>query len=155
MFIDFNYYTTVFGGTVLTEVNFSRHASKACDYISNATMLRVTDQTIGSFPNELVTRIKKCACDIAESLYYFDQIKRKELVESADNAGIGKIRNKKAGQVSVTWFYGSSNYSDSKYKESYLKDILMEYLSPVKIDGVIWNLTSKVMSNHRHHCCYI
>lgn len=149
MFVDYAFYKNNYGGEILSESEFNREAPKACNFISQNTMLRVTDDTINSFPNALIETIKKCACNLSENYYYFDKIRLKSLIDaSSDN--LGKIQRKSAGQVSISYFDTSKDLSSDKSKNNYLISILNDYLGLIKIDGKIWNLLSKVLDQN---CC--
>ena len=73
MFIDFNYYQNNYHGDALTEQNFNKYASKACNYISAETMDRIKDTTINAYPQILINDIKDCACDLAEKFNDYDK----------------------------------------------------------------------------------
>lgn len=154
MFVDFNYYTTVYGGTLLTESEFNKEAFKACNYITQATLLRVTDSTINLFPNEVITNIKKCACHLAEDYSYIEKIRSNSLESAAQ--GKSGIKSETSGQVSVSYSDSSTTqkmFFDPKFIDEYLKTTLMQYLGPINVNGVIYNLISKVLSDDNCCCC--
>lgn len=148
MFVDYAFYQNTYGGEILSESEFNREAPKACNFISQNTMLRVTDGTINSFPNVLIETIKKCACNLSENYNYFDKIRLKSLTDASNN-NVGNIQRKSAGQVSISYFDTAKDLSSNKTKNDYLISILNDYLGLVKIDGVIWNLLSKVLNQNR------
>ena len=143
IFIDFNYYSNIFHGNILTSQNFNKYASKACNYISAETMDRIKDSTINAYPQELITDIKDCACDLAEKFYDYDKI-----YKNAINLSSGESNSNVKS-------YGSSDsliksFSDPKYFNKYLLDTLHAYIYPRCVNGITYNLTSKVI----HKCCF-
>lgn len=149
MFVDYEFYKNNYGGEILSENDFNREAPKSCNFISQNTMLRVSDDTINSLPIPLIDTIKRCACNLAESYYYFDKIRLKSLVDASSN-NVGKIQRKSAGQVSISYFDTAKDLSSDKEKNDYLISILKDYLGLVKIGGTTWNLLSKVLNQS---CC--
>lgn len=152
MFVDFAYYTDVYGGSLLSEQEFNKNAFKACVFITQATLLRVTDSSVNSFPNEVITCIKKCACHLAEDYSYIEKIVTNSL--EAASQGKSGIKSESAGQVSVSYSDSEQTrkmFFDPKFVNEYLKTTLMQYLGPINVNGVIYNLLSKVISNN--NCC--
>ena len=152
IFIDFNYYQNNYHGDILTSQNFNKYASKACNYISSETMDRIKDTTINAYPQELVNDIKDCACDLAEKFYDYDKI-YKNAINLSSGESNSNVKSEKAGEVSIT--YGSSDsliksFSDPKYFSKYLLDTLHAYIYPRCVNGITYNLTSKVI----HKCCF-
>lgn len=153
--MDFNYYQNNFRGDILTEQNFTKYASKACNYVSTETMDRIKDSTINAYPQELVNDIKDCVCDLAEKFYDFDKI-YKNAINLSSGESNSNVKSEKAGEVSIT--YGSSDsliksFSDPKYFKSYLEETLHAYLHPKCINGITYNLTSKII--HKCKFCNI
>lgn len=152
MFIDFNYYKNNYHGDALTEQNFNKYASKACNYISAETMDRIKDTTINAYPQILINDIKDCACDLAEKFNDYDRIYQNAVKLSSGESN-SNIKSEKAGEVSIT--YGSSDsliksFSDPKYFDSYLRETLHAYIYPRCINGITYNLTSKIL----HKCTF-
>ena len=131
IFVDFNYYQNNYRGNILTEQNFTKYASRACNYIST---------------------LKDCACDLAEKFYDYDRIYQNAIKVSSGESN-SNVKSERAGEVSIT--YGSSDsliksFSDPKYFNKYLLDTLHAYIYPRCVNGITYNLTSKVI----HKCCF-
>ena len=155
IFVDYNYYVDIYHGNILTQSNFNKYAKKACNFISSNTLDRINDSTINSYPSELVGDIKDCACDLAEKFYDYDKI-YKNAVNLSSGESNSNIKSEKAGEVSIT--YGSSDsliksFSDPKYFKSYLEETLHAYIYPKCINGITYNLTSKII--HKCRFCNI
>lgn len=148
IFVDYNYYVDIYHGNILTQSNFNKYAKKACNFISSNTIDRINDSTINSYPSELVGDIKDCACDLAEKFYDKESIYLNAvgLATKKEN----NITSERSGEVAIT--YGSSDnftykMSDPKYFNDFLSETLKAYLYPRKINGIFYNLTSKVLTN--------
>lgn len=151
MFIDYTFYTTVYGGTGLTSQEFTKYAQKACRYISAETMDRVTDTKITKYPLELQNDIRLCACEIAEKYKMLDKIEDNILKSASGEKGT-TIKSEKSGQASIE--YGSSDAIINTFKDptsfkKYIYKIFSEYIYPKEINGVMWNLASKVLPECR------
>ena len=156
MFIDYSYYLNEYGGS-LTSDEFQKSAFKACSYISANTMDRVDDYKITLLPEKLIEQVKKCACALSEYFDKFEKIINNSLnIDSGESKG--NIRSEQAGQVSVSYGDNSSftkDYLNPNYRDLLLKSVLNTYLYPMEINGKIWNLTSKVISNRCRRCSLI
>lgn len=155
IFIDFNYYQNNYNGNTLTSQNFNKYASKACNYISSETMDRIKDTTINAYPQELVNDIKDCACDLAEKFYDYDKI-YKNAINLSSGESNSNVTSEKSGEVSITYGRSDSlikNFSDPKYFKSYLEATLHAYIYPKCINGITYNLTSKII--HKCRFCNI
>lgn len=153
IFVDFNYYQNTYRGDILTEQNFTKYASKACNYISAETMDRIKDSTISSYPQILIDDIKNCACDLAEKYYDYDKVYH-NIINISSGESNSNIKSEKSGEVSIT--YGASdniikNFSDPKYFNKYLLETLHAYIYPRCINGCTYNLTSKIIRDC-HFC---
>ena len=156
MFIDYSYYLNEYGGS-LTSDEFQKSAFKACSYISANTMDRVDDYKITLLPEKLIEQVKKCACALSEYFDKFEKIINNSL-NIASGESKGNIRSEQAGQVSVSYGDNSSftkDYLNPNYRDLLLKSVLNTYLYPMEINGKIWNLTSKVISNRCRRCSLI
>lgn len=156
MFIDYSYYLNEYGGS-LTSDEFQKSAFKACSYISANTMDRVDDYKITLLPEKLIEQVKKCACALSEYFDKFEKIINNSL-NIASGESKGNIRSEQAGQVSVSYVDSSSftkDYLNPNYRDLLLKSVLNTYLYPMEINGKIWNLTSKVISNRCRSCSLI
>lgn len=154
MFVDYNYYVNTWGGTKLSSSEFNKEAFKACNYITQETMGRIDDSSIGAYNSEIKELVKKCACDLAEKYYDYEKVYENQMkMAKGESAGIKKAE--KSGQVSVEYQSISGNakiFSDPGMFKSILKDTLMQYLGIKIIDGVVYNLTSKVISSSCRSC---
>lgn len=153
MFVDYEYYTENFKGTSLSEEEFNKYIKNACMKITTSTLSRVTDSSINSYPSELVSRIKDCACSLSEWEQKFD--KALETLSSGITNGIAK--SKSAGAVSVTYDTSFSlNYLlDTQNQNKIVNSVINLYLSPICINGTFYNLLSKVVSSPKNTNCSI
>lgn len=157
MFVDYQFYTTVYLGNKLTESQFNKQAFKACNLITDETMTRVTDLTINNYPGELVEIIKKCACDLAEKYDDYDKIYN-NIVSTASGNNSSNVLSEKSGLAEVRYGYSEGvikKFSDPKTFNAFLLETLREYLRPRLINGVVYNLTSKILHHYSCGCCNI
>lgn len=158
MFVDYNYYKNNFKGNSLTDEEFNKYGNLACMDITANTLSRVTDSTINNYPQELIARIKSCACAISECNKMFDD-SLNSLTSSSDGRKTeGIVRSKTAGSVSVTYDtdLSAKYFLDREKQEKIKQSILRLYLSPICINGKMYNLLSKVMDSFPdqcHSCC--
>jgi len=152
VFVDYDYYTDTFKGTLLTEDEFNKYGNDACIYITASTMSRVTDSTISIYPASLIDKIKRCACVLSEYL------KRVADVESSltgvSSSSEGMIKSKTAGSVSVSYDTTTavSYYLDISKQEEAKQGIIRQYLSPIVIGTIYYNLLSKVIDSGPDIC---
>jgi hypothetical protein len=149
LFVDYFYYVNDFKGTALTEEEFCKYGKLACMEITSNTLSRVTDGTINNFPGELISRIKDCACVIAQYLKKFqDTFDSLTGLTTAQGTSEGIVKSKTAGAVSVTYDTAlSANYLlNLENQKAIIKSVLKSYLAPVCIGGIFYNLLSKVVS---------
>ena len=153
MFVDYEYYTENFKGTSLSEEEFNKYIKNACMKITTSTLSRVTDSSINSYPSELVSRIKDCACSLSEWEQKFD--KALEALSNGITNGIAK--SKSAGAVSVTYDTSFSlNYLlDTQNQNKIVNSVINLYLAPICINGTFYNLLSKVISSTKNTNCSI
>ncbi len=146
MFVDYHFYKNTFGGTALTEEEFQRFGDLACAYVSDNTLSRITDDKINLFPQEVQLRAKKCACALAENFKTCDYFSKLASGQIEGQSG-GIVRSKTAGAVSVTYetSVSAQYFLDVKTQENLKQSILRSYLSPVCIDGKMYNPLSKVI----------
>lgn len=146
MFVDFDFYKSIYNGSKLSEKNFSKFIDRSENIISEYTWDRVNDHTINLFPSQLVLKIKKCACELAESIYDIDRIN--SMYTLNDDGKSGVIKSQSAGAVSISYdntvsaSYLNDNESQKKYRS-----ILSSWLYPQKIGGIYYNLMSFVGNN--------
>lgn len=93
-YADFNFYTTVFYGDVLTEDNAAKWLQRASDAVDTLTFRR----TEKSFPTDEgdALKVRKAVCAIAEALMLIDQ-QEKALSATVDTNG-----NIKAAAASIS-----------------------------------------------------
>ncbi len=143
MYIDYDFYKNVYKGDKLSEETFDRYAEKAENIISRYTFDRVKEGTINSYPIGVRTRIKKCACELAE----FEQVlQMSNNVEEQmiSTSGSGKIKTRKAGAVSITYDTSTAaqSYTSIGNITNKYKSILNSYLFPQQENGIYYNLLS-------------
>ena len=107
-YINYEYYSNTFGGSLIPEEEFEKMATKA----SNAVRLRIFNRDITG--NE--SAVKNCTCEVAEIIYKNNQLKSnyQEMIEnisSGNSAGI--VTSEKVGDYSVS----KASLSMSELKE--------------------------------------
>ncbi len=96
-YIDYTYYSSVFGGSLIPETDFEKTATKASNYVR----LRILNRNITGFESA----VKNCTCEVAEIVYKHNQLKKnyQEMIEnisSGNNSGI--VTSEKVGDYSVS-----------------------------------------------------
>lgn len=94
VYVDYKYYSDVFGGNLIPEVEFIRAATTASLYID-----RFTYNRIKSDPSS-VAGLQDCACDMAESVYkmlYLDAGAQKKS-ESIDGYSVSYVTAQQDGE---------------------------------------------------------
>ena len=84
MYVDYNYYTEVYGGSAVSEEDFSRLAARASAYIDKLTLGRAADHADDE-------RLKQCCCEICDMLQH-----------TAESGGVVK-QSESVGSWSVTY----------------------------------------------------
>lgn len=146
MFIDFNYYKNTYGGT-LTEAEFNKQAPKACNYITQQTMTRITDTSLNTYPSQIIDQVKRCACNLTDDYSAIERARKEALISG------GQLRAEKAGEVSVS-YESKTILSEPAVADEYLLTTLRQYLGLIEVNGEIYNLLSKVL-RERNCCCGI
>lgn len=131
MYADYVFYTDTFYGTVITEADFPRLASRASDFIDYYTRGKavfVSDETT-------LNALAKCCCAIAEQMQI--DIQNKALMakktEDAISSGNGEIKSETVGSWSQS-YVTSNEYSqnsadvETNNRQIYA-NIATEYLS--------------------------
>lgn len=153
MFIDYDYYKNIYNGNKISKDGFNKQAIKACNLISDETMTRVNDLTIDNYPLALINVIKTCACELAEKYSDYDKI-YSNIVGISSGNNQGNLKSESAGYAKIEYGYSEGILkkfsSPSAFKE-FLLETIHDYLRPQQIDGIVWNLTSKVLKNGP--CC--
>lgn len=101
-YIDYNYYSNNFGGTLIPEEEFDKYSNNA----SQEIRIRILNRDISGF-EEIV---KTCACKVAETLYNQQLLKNKyqNIIKGTDKI----ITSEKVGD----WSRNISNISVSDLK---------------------------------------
>ena len=116
MYVDYEYYTKVFGGTKIPEGDFTYCIGQADDYIDYVTLTRVHEFKGGVFDN----KIKRAYCSLAE--IYYDEKQEQESVGA--QAGKQGIKSETVGSHTVSFKDGGSkaelenksNYDALRYR---------------------------------------
>lgn len=147
MYVTYEFYKDVYYGNKLKEEDFNKFISKAENIISNYTFDRINERTIDKYPSELVNKIKKCACELADFNYDVDRVN--SLSIPTDDVTIGLVSSKRAGEVSVSYDSSKvfSSYTNDRYVSNRYKSILNDYLYPQQVNGKYYNLLSWVKQN--------
>lgn len=144
MYTTFDFYTYVYYGSKLKEENFDKFISKAEGIIAKNTGDRVNETTLNTFPELFITKVKKCACELAEYMSDVDKV-NSSIISNSDGS-IGAVSSKKAGEVTVSYETSKSVSSYTNQKEINLKykSILNDYLYMQSINGKVYNVLSWV-----------
>lgn len=98
MYADFNFYTTQYGGTLISEDEFNRYSRRAAvfmDYYTRNKLKAYYDQA------EDKTAIQMCACELAECYSLIEQTK----AQSISNGG--ELQSESVGSYSRTFRSGA------------------------------------------------
>ena len=110
MYVDYEYYTKVYGGTKIPEEGFTYCISQAEDYVDYITLGRVQSFKGGVFDN----KIKRAYCSLAE-IYY----EEKQLSERVGaSAGAKGIKSETVGSHTVS-FQTMDGKSEAENKAHY------------------------------------
>ena len=127
-YIDYNYYNTTFGGTLIPQNKFTKYATESSNKVRNAIM----NKDITGFE----TQVKTATCMVAESLYNQDQKKLK--IETTISGSSPLITSEKVGDYSRTMASPSVSELDTLIKEtdSEIDEILDDCLL---MTGLLYN----------------
>lgn len=146
MYIDYEFYKNN-GGNLISEDDFERYAEKADNTVSIYTFDRVNDITINRFPPLLVSKIKKCACELADLYFEIDKVNNKYLGTDSNDKITGIVKSETAGAVSKTYDNSAvaENFLNSATVNAKIKNIIDSWLYPCMINGIYYNVTSWVV----------
>jgi len=102
-YADHEYYTNIFRGSVLSDIDFPPAAERASDYIDYMTRNKATPDS---------EAVKKACCALAETYHAMLQVK-------AAGSSAGEIQSEAVGSYSVTYRSGaeaSAELESSLYK---------------------------------------
>lgn len=119
-YIDYTYYSSVFGGSLIPETDFEKTATKA----SNAVRLRIFNRNIIDYESA----VKNCTCEVAEIIYEHNQLKSnyQEMVKNiSSGSGSGIKTSEKVGDYSVS----NASLSMSELKELCSDDELQSQIN--------------------------
>ena len=114
MYADYNYYTTVFYGTILTQEQFPKYATAASDFIDYITYGKAA-------ANADLPAVKKCCCALA------DQYVAIQNAQARAAASSGEIQSESVGSHSRTFRSGAEIIQAA---EAGLGAIARRYLLP-------------------------
>lgn len=146
MYIDYEFYKNN-GGNLISEDDFERYAEKAENTVSIYTFDRVNDITINRFPPLLVSKIKKCACELADLYFEIDKVNKKYINAISDEKSSGIVKSETAGAVSKTYENVSvaEKLLNSATVNLKIGNVINFWLYPCMIDGKYYNITSWVV----------
>lgn len=134
-YVDFDYYTTEYGGSLISENAFERLAKKASAHLDTFTFNRLKE----GIEEDLENIVKDCVCDLAESLFDFESAEEamrnmSGYVQNADGTVKGKsIASISAGGESISFSAGKGAYNDIAFNRNAqnmaLFAIVRQYLS--------------------------
>ena len=68
MYVEFTYYSTTFGGSLIAESDFTKYERKARSFIDLITFNRLTGESV-----IITDNVRDCLCEIMELNYKLDQ----------------------------------------------------------------------------------
>lgn len=127
-YIDYNYYSNTFKGTLIPQKEFEKYAIKA----SNEVRIRIMNKPITVFE----TQVQNVTCFIADILY--NQYLKKQTLENLMNGTIQMVANEKVGDYSKS--YSNVTASElSKEIENTTKLIDEEVQSALLFTGLLYS----------------
>lgn len=140
MYVEAEFYTTIYGGSIIPEEKWQAYEARASIFVDKITFKRLRD-----FPPEekYWQAIRFGICDIAEKMFIIDGYAGSAAVSAGDSASAasrsGRISSVSSGDESIS--YGSagteaySEYakmaSDEDKKNSFLYSIAENYLGNI------------------------
>lgn len=121
-YVDYEYYTNQFFGTLIPMNKFNKKALEASS--------KVNYNTVGNIDNNnITTPVKNATCSIAELLYEQEQLKTSITNQNADNK---QIASETLGPRSITYLNNNTEISKQILSDSDLnkkiRNICHEYL---------------------------
>ena len=96
-YVDYEFYTTSYFGSVVPETDFPRLAERASDFVDTMTFDRLVD---GLPINERSQkRIKKAVCSLTELMYQIELAEKNAINQASTNLTDTNVGNIKAGVV--------------------------------------------------------
>ena len=152
-YVDFDFYTTSYHGSVVPESDFERLSERASDFLDAITFDRLVD----GLPSDerAAAKVKKAACAVSEKLYMLELAEKQAISAAAGGSSVGRsgdvtsgvVTSKSAGSESISYASFSETASGAKgwsavyqaagdpQKESkLLEDTARLYLSGVRND---------------------
>lgn len=127
-YIDYNYYSQTFGGTLIPQTNFLKIATQASAKVRNA----IGNKDITGFE----TQVKTATCLVAECLY--NQTLKKTKINSVISGSSSIITSEKVGDYSRTLSNVSTNELEELINntDNEIDEILEDYLL---MTGLLYN----------------
>ncbi len=96
MYASWHFYSTTYGGSLLTEENYDQYGERASVYLDNITRKRADR-------SRHRRSLSLCCCALADQYYQIDQLEK----GYAEQAGGGLIASETVGDHSVSYRQGS------------------------------------------------
>ena len=127
-YIDYQYYSVTFGGTLIPQTNFNKIATEASNIVRNAIM----NKDITGFE----TQVKTATCLVAESVY--NQTLKKNKINNVISGTDSIVTSEKVGDYSRTLANVSTSELESLIKDTSkeIDGILQDYLL---MTGLLYN----------------
>ena len=113
-YADYDFYTSVYAGDVLTEQNAAKWLTRASDELDAVTFHRLAS----GFPTEEshAVRVRKAVCAVAETLYHVDEARRAMAAVQDERGNYhGPVTSVSSGRESVSY---ASNGNTSSYTKA-------------------------------------
>lgn len=120
MYADYTYYTDVFYGNVIDEVDYPRYATRASDFIDYMTMGKAKK-------NQELDAVKKCCCALAEQ---YSSINALRIAAAAKVTEDGIVASESVGSHSRSFRSGVDGAQAVQAAETELANIVKRYLLP-------------------------
>ena len=115
MYADYDFYTTVFYGTVISSADFPRLSSRASDFLDYFTR----NKAASAMDEGVLVAIKKACCAIAEQMQTDETNKAivTKTQAAALSANSGEVKSESVGSWSASYTV-SSDYMNQDAKEA-------------------------------------
>lgn len=146
-YVDYAYYSSIYGDTAIPEADFNRLSWDACREVDMATTgIDHVMKLKTAFPTDEYSAeaVKRCVCEIINTLYQINRALQAEIdasgyVQREDGTYQGRtVSSVSAGNESISYASGSSAStlysraaSDEQAKRQIIRDTICRYLSGI------------------------
>lgn len=127
-YIDYDYYSNTFGGTLIPEEKFDTYGNKA----SNEVRIRIMNRDISDYE----TAVQNVTCSVAEVLY--NQQLLKERYQSAMLGNDALITSEKVGDYSRSMSSGSIGELKAQISSESTANLINEEVEALLFTGLLY-----------------